>query len=303
MPPTDNRRGIAAMLAASCFFITNDTLLKVAATGYPASQLMALRGLFAVSVSLAIVVALGQLGQVRSVLRPAVLTRAGLEAAVAFLFITSLTHLPLANITAITQATPIIMTLLSVLLGIERVGWRRWSAILVGFLGVLLVVKPSPAGFDVYALLVLGAATAVAVRDLVTRSIGPEVPSTVIALTTTSVVTLAGCALALTEPWQPFTFGPSLLVAIAGIVVTLGNLAIIMAFRGTDVSVVSPFRYSIILLALLSGLFVFGELPDLWAGLGILLIVGSGVYTIHREQARLREARRIEALAAVRQAA
>src|SRR5205085_9870485 len=114
---------------------------------------------------------------------------------------------------------------------------------------------------------------------------------------------LAGCALALPEPCPPFPFGPSLLVAIAGTVVTLGNLAIIMAFRGTDVSVVSPFRYSIILLALLSGLVVFGELPDLWAALGILLIVGSGVYTIHREQARLREARRIEALAAVRQAA
>src|SRR4051794_29268490 len=147
MPPTNNRRGIAAMLAASCFFIANDTLLKVAATGYPASQLMALRGLFAVAVALVIVTALGQLGEVRTILRPPVLTRAGLEAGVAFLFITSLAHLPLANIPAITQSTPIIMTLLTVLLGIERVGWRRWSAIVVGFLGVLLVVKPSPAGF------------------------------------------------------------------------------------------------------------------------------------------------------------
>ena len=302
MPPADNRRGILAMLAAMFCFITNDTLLKLASASYPPGQIMAFRGALASALALAIVASLGQLRQLGALASPFVLVRAGLESGVAFLFITSLARLPIANVTAITQSTPILMTLMTVVLGIERVRWRRWSAILVGFAGVLLIVKPTPAGFNLYALIALAAAALVAARDLATRFIGEEVPSPVVTFSTTASVCLAGLVAGMGEGWQPLGREALFLVG-AAVLVTLGNLAIIVAFRNTEVSVVSPFRYSVILLAILSGFLVFGELPDAAAIAGIALVVGSGIYTIHREQVRLREAAHGATRAAVREAA
>src|SRR5829696_4660753 len=273
MPPRNNRRGIVAMLLAMSFFIANDSLLKLAS-------------------------ATGQLGSLRKVASPFGVLRAGLEAVVAFLFISSLPHLPIAIITAIVQSTPLIMTLAMVVLGLERVRWRRWSAIVVGFLGVLVIVRPGPAGLNIYALAALAAAVLVAGRDLATRFVPADVPSTVVALASTAAVGLAGLLAGLGETWPPLGGREMSYIIGAGILVTLGNLANIMAFRNTDVSVVSPFRYSVILWAILSGFVIFGELPDPTAVIGIALIIASGVYTIHRENVRQREAARLAALEA-----
>jgi drug/metabolite transporter (DMT)-like permease len=196
------------------------------------------------------------------------------------------------------QSTPLIMTLAMVVLGLERVRWRRWSAIVVGFLGVLVIVRPGPAGMNLYALVALAAAVLVAGRDLATRFVPADVPSTVVALASTASVGLAGLIAGFGEAWPPLGRLEMAYIIGAGILVTLGNLANIMAFRNTDVSVVSPFRYSVILWALLSGFVIFGELPDPTAVIGIALIIASGVYTIHRENVRQREAARLAALAA-----
>jgi drug/metabolite transporter (DMT)-like permease len=288
--PAANRRGILAMLAAMSLFTANDTLLKLATESHPPGQIMAVRGVFAVLLSLGVIVAAGQLVHVRSVLSPLVLLRASLEAGVAFLFITSLAVLPLANITAILQATPIIMAFMAVLLGIETVGWRRWSAIVVGFMGVLLIVRPGLAGFDAYAVLALLSAVLVACRDFATRAVGVHVPSIVITLSTTAGVCLAGFLLGAAEDWRPLAVADLGLLATAATFVTAGNFAVITAFRGTDVSAVSPFRYSNVPLAIVLGVAVFGDVPDLFAATGIALIVASGIYTIHRERVRQREA-------------
>ena len=298
MSPKNNRRGIVAMLLAMAFFITNDSLLKLASATLPPGQIMAVRGLFATAMALSIVAATGQLGSLAKLASPFAALRAGLEAIVAFLFISSLPHLPLAIITAIVQSTPLIMTLAMVVLGLERVRWRRWSAIVVGFLGVLVIVRPGPAGMNLYALVALAAAVLVAGRDLATRFVPADVPSTVIALASTASVGLAGLIAGLGETWPPLGGREMSYIIGAGILVTLGNLANIMAFRNTDVSVVSPFRYSVILWAILSGFVVFGELPDPTAVIGIALIIASGVYTIHRENVRQREAARLAALEA-----
>ena len=285
-----NRRGILAMLAAMIFFVGNDTLLKLASTNCPPGQIMAVRGLFASMLALGLVAAWGELRHLKGIASPLVLGRAGVEAAVAFLYITSLAVLPLANITAILQATPIILTLMAVALGIERVGWRRWSAILLGFSGVLLVVKPSPSAFNLYAGLALSSAVLVAVRDLATRFIGGHVPTLIVTLSTTTAVGLAGLALGMGEVWQPLGRREVMLLLAAAVLVTLGNLSIITAFRVADVSTVSPFRYSIVIFSIVLGFLVFDEWPDRASAFGIALIVGSGLYTIHREQVRLREA-------------
>jgi len=296
MSPAANRRGILAMLAAMFFFITNDTLLKLASASLQPGQIMAVRGVFATMMALGIVAATGELRNVKRLASPFVLLRAGLESCVAFLFITSLAQLPIANITAITQSTPILMTLAMVMLGLERVRWRRWTAILTGFLGVLVVVRPGAEGFNVYALVALAAAVLVAARDIATRFVPGEVPSTVVTLSTTSAVGLAGLIAGLGESWHWLSPRELAFILGAAVLVTLGNLAVIVAFRGTDVSVVGPFRYSVILWAILSGFLVWGELPDAIAFVGIALIVGSGVYMIHREQVRQRQALRAAAL-------
>jgi drug/metabolite transporter (DMT)-like permease len=286
----NNRRGILAMLTAMFLFVANDALIKVVSASYPATQIMALRGLFASAFAVALVYLLGDGGRFRALLSPIVLLRAGLEVSVALLFISSLPHLPLANITAIGQAVPIILTLMAVAMGIERVGWRRWLAIVVGFLGVLLIVRPTPGDFNVYALAALASTILVAVRDLVTRSIDGGVPSSVVTLATTVSVCLAGFAFGATETWRPLAWRETLYLLGAAGLVTLGSLTIVIAFRIADVSVIGPLRYSVILHALLFGFVVFGEWPDplAWAGIG--LIAGSGIYTIHREQVRRREA-------------
>jgi drug/metabolite transporter (DMT)-like permease len=213
------------------------------------------------------------------------MTRAALEGVVAFLFITALGQLPLANVTAILQATPLILTLLCIAFGLERVGRRRWAAVAVGFVGVLLIVRPSPAGFDAHAGLALLCAAIVAGRDIVTRFIQRDVPSVVVALSTTASVGLAGVLFGAGETWRPPDLFETGLLAGAALFVAVGNLAIIRSFRIGEASAVSPFRYSIILMSLVLGALVFGERPDAPSVLGIALVVASGVYALRDETA------------------
>ena len=287
----DNQRGILAMLTAMALFALNDTLLKIATSDLPASQIMAIRGLFASVLAIALVFGTGAAGHFKALWSPVVAVRAALEATLSFTFVTSLAHLQLANITAILQTTPILITLLTVLLGLERVGWRRWIAIGGGFAGALLIVKPSLSGFNVYAGLAFLCAALVAVRDLVTRSINGRVPSVVVMTASTLAVTFCGFGLSFGETWRALNLSDLALLATAAALVTAGNVAIIKAFRIGDVSVVSPFRYSVILAALLAGYVVFGDFPDAVSLAGIALIVSSGLYTFHREQIRLKEMR------------
>jgi len=295
----DNRRGIIAILLAMAFFITNDAVVKLASETFPTSQVMAVRGIFASLFALALVFAMREAKSLRRLASPLVALRATLEATVAFLFITALALLPLANVNAIMQATPIIMTLMSVAIGLEQVGWRRWAAILAGFAGVLLIVQPSAEGFDVYALIALSAAFLVAVRDLVTRRIADEIPSIVVAFSTTVAVGIAGFVIGAVrgDHWAPFFIGEMNYLLVAAVLVTFANLGIIIAFRNTDVSVVSPFRYIIVVFAIILGYLIFDELPDIFALIGIALIAGSGLYTIHRENLARRKVMQVSAAA------
>ncbi|MBL8835225.1 MAG: DMT family transporter [Alphaproteobacteria bacterium] len=287
----ENRRGIFAMMAAMAFWCANDTLVKLATQTWPASQVMTVRSVFAGIAALGFVAAHGGLRQVRHLSNTKVIARAAMDACVAAAFITALAHMPLATITVIGQSTPIVMTLLAVLLGLERVGWRRWAAIVVGFLGVLVVIRPGSAPVDIYVALALFCALMVCVRDLMTGRIGADVPTVVITLSSTFTVGAFGIAAGIVgsfagTDWQPLAWREVLCLAGAGALVTVGNNANVLAFRNTDVAVVMPFRYSVILWAIILGYFVFGDLPDPTALLGAALIAASGVYTLHRERKR-----------------
>jgi drug/metabolite transporter (DMT)-like permease len=290
--PAVNRRGILATLLASVFWTCNDAFGKLATETFPTGEIMAVRSLFAIALSICVVIATGHgralLHGARLFLAPLPMARALLDAAVILTFYKALPYIQLANITAISQTTPIIMTVLAAAFGMEKVGWRRFLAVLVGFSGVLLIVKPSADGLTAYALFAILSAALVAVRDLITRHVDPGIPSPIIALMTAVAGGLTGLGLGVTEEWGTVLVTPTFYLVIAGLLVACGNLAIVIACRDADLGVIAPFRYFGILIALLLGFVVFRDLPDIVSVVGIVLIMGSGIYTMHREQVRRR---------------
>lgn len=284
-----NRRGIAAIVIAMAFFITTDTLSKVARADMPPGQVMTIRGLFALVFAVSLATAMGELARLPLVFHPAVVRRAMAELMVAMTFLTVLGHMPLANLTAIGQSAPLMIAVYLAVTGSESMGWRRWASVAVGFAGVLLVLKPGAQSFDGYTALAVVCAVLVAVRDVLTRSVPREVPSVLILAATTLSVLAGGLVMGLFETWAPLTTRSLAILAGAALFVTGGNYFIITAFRGVEVGVVAPFRYSVIVMAVLYGITVFGEVPDWFTVMGALLIGGSGAYTLHRERVRARE--------------
>jgi len=282
----NNRAGIGAMLAAMAAFSVSDTCVKLAASELPTGEIMVLRGIIATAMVLGFVVAKGQIHALGSLLRPVVAVRAGAEALIVALFVSAIARLALGNITAITQSSPLIMAAVAAIVLKEAVGWRRWTAILAGFVGVLLIVRPTLKGVDRASLMALMVAVLVAARDFMTAKIAGSVPSLVIALATTVTAVFVGAALSVAEPWLTPARTTLLLLTLGAVAVSLGNYFVILAFRTAEVSVVSPFRYAIVGFALASGFLVWGDRPDAVAGAGIALIVGSGYYTYHRERRR-----------------
>ena len=190
-----------------------------------------------------------------------VLGRSAAEVASFFPFILALTHLPLANVTAILQALPLTITAAGAIFLGERVGWRRWTAIGIGFLGVLLIVRPGGADFNAWSLVALSATLMITARDLITRRLSPEVPSLKVAIFTAAGVTVLGLVLSLRVPWQPITGGQGGLILGAAAFVFGGYLFSILAMRVGEVAAVTPFRYTALIWGLLLGLVVFGEWP------------------------------------------
>ncbi len=281
-----NRRGIIAMMAAMSLFCCNDALMKLAREAFPTGQAVALRTGFAIVVGLVTVAIMGDMRKLPLGLRPLVLGRGIVEALCALTFIWALGMLPLANITAIVMASPLLIVLLAVLLRIETVGWRRTVALMIGFIGVLIVMRPSADGFSAAALIALAGAGLVAIRDLTTRFISSDIPSTVVSLTSTVIVGLLASGMGALETWQSPWRIEMLYLGLAAILVTAGGFCIISAFRNTDVGVVAGYRYSVVPIAVLIGWLVWGDTPDGIAYAGIALIVGSGLYTLHRQRVR-----------------
>jgi drug/metabolite transporter (DMT)-like permease len=281
-----NMRGIIALLIGQALFVTSDSVIKLAGDMMPATEIMAVRGLFAVAIMGAFVATTISMERRRLLFRPLVVARAVLEAFLAFLFVISLPHMPLPDITVIQQITPLVLTVLSAVVLREAVGWRRWLAVAVGFVGVALVVQPTGQGVNIYAISALLCAIFVAFRDLITRRLHDAIPTAVVTFGSTVSVCLAGFVGAPFEEWQPLSlYGIGLLVASA-ILVSTANMFVVRAFRGVDVSVISPFRYAAVVWATLLGFLIWGHIPNGLAIAGTLVIVATGLYTMHREALR-----------------
>jgi drug/metabolite transporter (DMT)-like permease len=287
MPASDHDsvlRGGSVMALAMLAFITNDTLVKFIGKGVPLGEILLVRGVFAALVIGLIAWFNGGFRHLRRALTPAVAVRTLADVATTFLFLNALLHMPIANVTAIVQAVPFTIVVLSALFLGERVGVRRISAVIAGFLGVLLVVKPASSDFNAYALYALAAMFSVALRDIVTRRIPSDVPAVLVAFSNASAIAAFGAFYAAfegLEPLEPFEAG--VLMACA-LLLAAAYTFMVLAVRLADVSLTAPFRYTIILWSLLAGFLVFGDVPDPLAFLGIALIAGSGLYTLVRER-------------------
>jgi drug/metabolite transporter (DMT)-like permease len=281
-----NRRGILAMAAGMGCFVVNDTLVKVVSQSLPAAQLIFLRGLFATALLLMISGRMGAIGQLGALLDRRVVIRALFDALATLTYLTSLFHLPIANATAINMATPLFITLFAVVAFKERVGGARWLAIATGFTGVLLVVQPSGAAFNAYALLCLGGTVLHASRDLMTRTIHRGIPSILITLSTAVAVTLLSGALCLFSEWRPFAITQLGMLAAASIFLSGGYFLLTVAMRGGEMSLIAPFRYAGLLFALVLGYAVWGDVPNTLAWTGIALLVAAGLYVLHGERAK-----------------
>jgi drug/metabolite transporter (DMT)-like permease len=167
----------------------------------------------------------------------------------------------------------------------EPVGWRRWLAIGCGFVGVLIVVRPGLEGFSIYSLSALACVFFCVLRDLATKRISDRVPSLFVTTATAAAVTLVGGALLVPSGgWQPVASADWMLLAGAAMLLVIGYQFIIMAMRLGDISYVAPYRYTALLWSMLLGFLFFGDVPDTAMTVGALVIIGSGLYALYREQ-------------------
>lgn len=288
---TSNLRAIAAMLAGQASFTFNDALIKLAAAGLPGGQAIFMRGVMAFAVSLAACVAVGALdfAPLRGQGRILTLRNIG-EIGSTFFFLFALFHMPIATATAILQFIPLAITAGAALFLREPVGWRRWLAAFVGFIGVMIVIRPGSDAFNAWSLLALTAVAFSVLRDLSTRRIGHHVPAILLVTISAATVTTAAGGSALVETWIMPTPQSLLLLLGAAIFLLCGYYFMVDAMRYGEVAVVAPFRYSVILWAILAGILIWGEWPDGPALVGTVIVVAAGLYTFMRE-------RRVKALA------
>lgn len=269
-------------------FTVNDALTKIVVQTHPVGETMFVRGLITIVMIGTVLAVFRQIRLVPKAVTGPVILRSIFDAVASATFITALGHMGLAELSAIVLASPLIMTMLAVLLFKEPVGWRRWGAIVVGLAGTMFVVKPNPFALDAWALLGLGAALGAASRDLATLRIDSTIPTLVIAIFSALALTATGFLLGIRESWIPLRLDVLAILATAAFLYSVATYLLVLAFRSVEVSVVSPFRYGLLLWAGIAGYAVFGDIPDGWSIAGSALIVASGLYTLHRETVRHR---------------
>lgn len=295
MAISDNLRGVAYMCLSMLAFTVNDTFMKSVTAEVPLFQVIFLRGLIAIS-------GLVVIGLVTGAFRQRLVggdwrligLRSLAEVLATLTFLTALLHMELANLSAIMQALPLAVTLGAALVFGDRIGWRRMTAILVGFAGVMVIIRPGTSAFDIWSLMGVASVLAVVVRDLSVRRLGPHVPSIIVALGAAVVVALMGLGFSTLQGvalfdgmtgWQTLTAGQVGRVAGAGVFLIVGYLCAVTAMRWGDIGVVAPFRYTSLLWAIGLGFVVFADLPDGWTLVGAAIVVASGIYTLLRERA------------------
>ena len=275
-------RGIAAMIAGAALLSMNDALSKHLAESYPIGQVLCLRQGSSLLFILPYALYLGGPATLRVVNRTGQGIRGALFLATAILMVLGLSLLPIATVTAIAFAGPVFVAALSVPLLGEQVGWRRWIAVLIGFAGVLVIVRPTGAQFEWALLVPVAAALANALRDLYTRVVARTDSSISILFWSSAIVSVAALA-SIPFGWQPLTAAAVFWFLLTGAVSAGAHFLMIEALRLGDAALIAPFRYTALIWATIYGFLFWGDLPGLWVIAGAGLVIASNIYMIHRE--------------------
>ena len=283
-----NIRGIILVTFSMAAFAMEDMFIKSMSRGIPVSEVLVFLGLGGmIAFGIMTYVQRGTLAPLvhRDMRSPIMLWRNASEAVAAMFFITALSLVPLSTVAAVFQATPLAITAGAALFLGEQVGWRRWSAIGIGFIGVLIIIRPGSDTFQLAALLPLGAVITIAVRDLLTRQMDPSIPSVSVAFYGFASVIPAGLLLAtINDPFvmqQGVEWAFMLGAVICGV---SGYYAIVQAMRIAETAIIMPFRYMRLIFSMILGMLIFAERPDSWTYLGAAVVIGTGIYMFLREQ-------------------
>jgi drug/metabolite transporter (DMT)-like permease len=291
-PPQNHtlRAGLYMVLCTACFVIA-DTCIKYVGPSLPIGEIMAVLGLMSTVFMLVICAQQGILKHTPMIFSRAVLLRSALDLLAGFMFILALMNLPLANMAAIMQSVPLVVVVVGIVFLGEKGGLRRSLAVVVGFAGVMFIVKPTPQSISIYEFLALGTVAMVALRDIVTKKIPGHVPLLIVALANAIFAGVGGFGVGMAQGFLSLHAWQFHVLLASGIFITSGYIFIVATVRLGELSATAPFRYAEVLFAIIAGILVFNEYPDVPAYIGMALVIGAGLYAAHQESAQPHDAK------------
>lgn len=286
---SDNHRGALYMTGSMAGFAVEDVFVKAAARVMPLGQILLLMGIVGVAVFALMAKARGEAVAPRAFVAPAMLVRSAFEVVGRLFYGLSIALTALSTTSAILQATPLVVVAAAALFFGEKVGWQRWLAVIVGFVGVLVILRPGVEGFSALSLLAVVGLLGFAGRDLATRAAPRGLSNRQLGILGFAMLATAGAILL---AWSGGAVVPDLhglaLLAGGSVFGILGYHALTGAMRTGEVSLVTPFRYTRLVFAMILAMAIFGERPDAATWAGAALVVASGIYTLTRSRAQTR---------------
>lgn len=276
---TKNLKAAVLIVLAMAMISSNDAIIKTASESITIGQILFIRGTIACFILGAVITASRRPLLPKAGFSRVNLLRATLETAATLCFVTGLSLLPIATASTLVWTSPLLLTLLAAVVLKEKVVTARWLAVAIGFIGMLFVTQPLGAEFSVAMTLPLLAAFFVAARDVVTRKIDPGLHSFYITLATLIMVTLTGLIMSMFK-WEPIEGKHFLMLSASAVLLTGGFFSQVTAIRMGELSFVSPFAFSGIIVAIILGYLFWGDVPTLLMLTGIALIIGSCWYIV-----------------------
>jgi len=286
-----NVRASLYMILGMTGFVCGDVLVKSLDGRLPNGQIILVRGVLLGAVLGVVLWRRGLLSRLDEAHHRGCYARSFAELGGTVMFLAALERLPFASISAILQALPLAVTLGAALFLGEQVGWRRWLAIVIGFGGVLLIVRPGSESFEPAALLMVACVCFAAARDLFTRALPPSIPSLLVTAMTSLVATIAGAVwVLLARNWVSMRVDEVVTLAGCAACLFVGYQFLVLAMRTGEIAYVVPYRYVSLLIAIALGALLFDEYPDGWTITGAGIIVATGLFSLYRELAGRRRA-------------
>ena len=289
----NNFKGILLMLIAMAGFTMEDLFMKKLSVNLSTGQILITLGFGSSLVFALMAKSKGYKLTAKIFWSKGMIIRQFAEGIAAIAFITSLTLIPLSTVAAVFQATPLVITMGAALFLGEAVGWRRWLAIIVGLIGVLIIIRPGLNSFDPNVGYVLIAVLFVTVRDLITRKLPMNVPSTIVSFQAFASLIIAGGILIFLSDQKIVSLDENQIYFVLGGIIfgVIGYYCIVASTRIGEAGVVTPFRYSRLLFAIIIGFLFFNERPDFYTLLGASIVIMTGIYTVLRERYLARRSR------------